>query len=108
MPRKLKRNNVLPAGGEQSSSAKRQRTATQIFEQGINPAPPTPPPTVRRPTLLQEPALPLNRGTPSPLFVAEDEDEDEAGDEGEEEAGDEGEEEMGDAGIITTMAVMKL
>ncbi|KAF2622922.1 hypothetical protein BU25DRAFT_414916 [Macroventuria anomochaeta] len=80
MGSKSKRKNVPLSSSEPVKSAKRQRKATWPFNQGVNPAPPTLPPTVRRPICSQEPTLPHNQGTPSPLFMAEDEDlvEDEA------------------------------
>ena len=62
----LKRKHVT--SGKASKSAKRQRKAPQVFEQGVNPAPPTPPPTAPRPQRSREPARQRYRDTPSPLF----------------------------------------
>lgn len=63
-----KRKNVTPA---KNRPAKRQRKPTQPFEQGVNPAPPTPPPTARR--LLRSPEPSQRTRTPirSPLFEPE-------------------------------------
>jgi hypothetical protein len=75
---KLKRKNVPPVASEPVRAARRGRTATQPFEQGINPAPQTLPPTVQRPVRSRGPTPPQNRDTSSPsntLFVTEDEDE---------------------------------
>lgn len=55
------------AKGKVSKPTKRQRKA-QIFEQGVNPAPPTPPPTVPRPQRSCEPARQCDHNTPSRLF----------------------------------------
>ena len=82
MARSSKRKNVDPTRGNASSSAGRQRRAPQIFEQGVNPAPPTPPFTIRRPPQRDA----HDRGTPSQLvtdahaadILGEDKNEDES------------------------------
>jgi hypothetical protein len=93
MDRNNKRKNVPPARGESSKPAKRQRKPSQIFEQGVNPAPPTPPLTIRRPDRSRVLSWQCNRDILSPIFepeapsqlatdtaniLREDEDEDEA------------------------------
>jgi hypothetical protein len=50
MARGSKRKHVTPAASGDSgdqSTRKRQRKPTQVFEQGVNPAPPSPPPTAK-------------------------------------------------------------
>jgi hypothetical protein len=56
-----------------SRPAKRQRKPTQPFEQGVNPAPLTPPPTARRPVRSMEPSQRSRTRTPirSPLCESE-------------------------------------
>lgn len=56
-----KRKNEAPA----PTPEKRQRKAPQVFEQGVNPAPPTPPPTARPPQRSRN-AVRLAEGSPSP------------------------------------------
>ncbi|CAG5190059.1 uncharacterized protein ALTATR162_LOCUS12119 [Alternaria atra] len=71
MARNSKRKNVPPASSESSKPAKRQRKPSQIFEQGINPAPPTPPSTVRRLNRSRVPTPQRNHDIPSPVFEPE-------------------------------------
>ncbi|CAG5179630.1 uncharacterized protein ALTATR162_LOCUS9382 [Alternaria atra] len=71
MARNSKRKNVPPASSESSKPAKRQRKLSQIFEQGINPAPPTPPSTVRRLNRSRVPTPQRNHDIPSPVFEPE-------------------------------------
>ncbi|KAF1363299.1 hypothetical protein EJ07DRAFT_174010 [Lizonia empirigonia] len=65
---KLKRKNVTPA---KSRPPKRARKTTQPFEQGVNPAPPTPPPTASRPVRSPEPSQRSRTPIRSPLFEPE-------------------------------------
>lgn len=62
---------MTPASSNISKRAKRQRKAPQIFERGVNPAPPTPPSTVRRLQRSPDPTSQRSRDTPSPLFEPE-------------------------------------
>jgi hypothetical protein len=71
MDRNNKRKNVPPASSESSKPAKRQRRPSQIFEQGINPAPPTPPSTIRRPNRSRVPSWQRNRDILGPIFEPE-------------------------------------
>ena len=90
MARNSKRKNVPPASSESSKPAKHQRKPSQVFEQGINPAPPTPPSTVRRLNLSRvltpqrnrdilslvfEPEAPSQLTTDTAVILGEDEDE---------------------------------
>ena len=68
MARSSKRKHVTPTGGKASQPTKRQRKAPQIFEQGVNPVPLSPPPTALRPQRSREPTRQRDRQTPSPLF----------------------------------------
>ena len=71
MGSELKRKNVPPASSQARKRNIRQRTATKPFEQCVNPASPTPPPTTRRPQRSPEPLSHRNRNALSPLFEPE-------------------------------------
>jgi hypothetical protein len=54
MARSSKRKHVTPAGGKASQPTKCQRKAPQIFKQGVNPVPLSPPLTAPRLQRLRE------------------------------------------------------